>query len=615
MSAVSSTDSVTFHDRISAFIESQCNRIGGEGGGVGKPWMKKKEAWDSPDRDDILPPSNPPSSPSPGDGVRKIVEEAMGQRSISQSNFHFASGSTPTNSPTSTPETLRSRFLRGERKARIEKSKSLDQSEPESTCGSDSEATGSGSGRASSTSRIRLRFRSSTPNPRSQRDNKASIPHTASVDRILTSTPVEDDRGDRTRTKTGWLEGILGSVYRFAFELVEDVTFDPAGDATSPPGPDSFSPAEDQPLTVKRLKENVLRFSGATRPIQSFLESWDRLVSWKSPACSFLAFTVWTHSVIYGWFLSLLFSLAIAYLSLNYLRKREEVMMMLPWVSWLSPWGHATGDAGNGQQEDMPVKVFGDKFSLVLQVARKVQNVLGDVSDAAEKFKNLLSWNHEATRSLYLFLWCGLALSLVVTFDAMVRGALLWLGVKVFLVGPLFQSYPRLRLKYDSTHRLWQSLPTDATLDQGSDETQSFKGKTSSDVTFCDLFSLPATESPLHGWEQGKRCIMLQRDPAVPCAPSLSVKSGKAYLTPRYLCFQRFTLGAPKITVLPLERIATVEKASAVRWLPGSPFVVHVSLQPSQKRFTFGGFPGSDLAFEDLIAAGRSLQCPWASLT
>ena len=64
--------------------------------------------------------------------------------------------------------------------------------------------------------------------------------------------------------------------------------------------------------------------------------------------------------------------------------RREETMLLLPWMSWLSPWGNATGEAGNTPEE---VKVFGDKFSLVLQVARKVQNVLGDVSDAAEKFK------------------------------------------------------------------------------------------------------------------------------------------------------------------------------------------------------------------------------------
>ena len=38
----------------------------------------------------------------------------------------------------------------------------------------------------------------------------------------------------------------------------------------------------------------------------------------------------------------------------------------------------------------------------------------------------------------------------------------LGLGVKIFIINFLYNKYPRLKKKYDSTHRLWLNLPTDS---------------------------------------------------------------------------------------------------------------------------------------------------------
>jgi hypothetical protein len=44
----------------------------------------------------------------------------------------------------------------------------------------------------------------------------------------------------------------------------------------------------------------------------------------------------------------------------------------------------------------------------------------------------------------------------------------LYLGVKLFLVDYLFNRFPRLKIKYDSTYKMWMDLPTDAEFEKQS---------------------------------------------------------------------------------------------------------------------------------------------------
>lgn len=45
-----------------------------------------------------------------------------------------------------------------------------------------------------------------------------------------------------------------------------------------------------------------------------------------------------------------------------------------------------------------------------------------------------------------------------------------YLGIKFFVLDYVFYRYPRIRQKYDSTSRLWDTLPTDADLERRNDK-------------------------------------------------------------------------------------------------------------------------------------------------
>ena len=40
------------------------------------------------------------------------------------------------------------------------------------------------------------------------------------------------------------------------------------------------------------------------------------------------------------------------------------------------------------------------------------------------------------------------------------------MGVKIFIINYIYNKYPRLKKKYDNTHRLWLTLPTDVQYDK-----------------------------------------------------------------------------------------------------------------------------------------------------
>lgn len=55
---------------------------------------------------------------------------------------------------------------------------------------------------------------------------------------------------------------------------------------------DGEEDSEGEPLAVKRLKENINRFTAGIKPITSFIKSVDGVLSWSNPTASFLIFLV-----------------------------------------------------------------------------------------------------------------------------------------------------------------------------------------------------------------------------------------------------------------------------------------------------------------------------------
>ncbi|XP_042210946.1 uncharacterized protein LOC121858532 isoform X3 [Homarus americanus] len=304
---------------------------------------------------------------------------------------------------------------------------------------------------------------------------------------------------------------------------------------------------EGDPLTVKKLKENILRFGCVMRPLTELSAAVTSLLRWESPSATLLALVIYLYSVIFGWVLPLVLLMAIVKLSINYLKKRgwtQNVFRRLRREGH-EPLDTTTSEAG-----------LGDKFALVLQVARRVQNQLGAVSNAAEKLKNLLMWEHEAARRLYFFLWVVLLASVLLPAAQLFTLIGVYLGLKFFVMDYVFFRYPRIRLKYDSTSRLWDTLPTDADLERRGDKNRGENGNSSPDLTsFLELFSLPATEAPLPGWQSGRRCTLVNRDRSLTSA----FKNGRLYLTNRLAKQDKQMASSTKLTA-PTNKVTSSNK-------------------------------------------------------
>ncbi|XP_066938517.1 uncharacterized protein [Macrobrachium rosenbergii] len=314
--------------------------------------------------------------------------------------------------------------------------------------------------------------------------------------------------------KDPWWRRLEARIVTFVDEVVKD--FSEVAEEELPDGD-----PEGDPLTVKKLKENILRFGCVMRPLTELSFVVKSLLHWESPSATLLALVVYLYCVLFGWLLTLILVLAIVRLSVNYMKKR----------GWTHNMFRRLRREGGEQTENPASEAgLGDKFALVLHVARRVQNQLGAVSNAAEKCKNLLLWEHEAASRLYAFLWIVLLASILLPSHQLFTVTGVYLGLKFFVMDYVFYRYPRIRQKYDSTSRLWDTLPTDADLERRGDRVRNENGNSSPDLTsFLELFNLPATESPLPGWQGGRRCTLVNRDRSITSA----FKNGRLYLTNR----------------------------------------------------------------------------------
>ncbi|ROT66241.1 putative GRAM domain-containing protein 4-like [Penaeus vannamei] len=310
---------------------------------------------------------------------------------------------------------------------------------------------------------------------------------------------------------------------------------------------------EGDPLTVKKLKENILRFGCVMRPLTECLAVVTSLLHWESTSATLLALVVYLYSV------------------------HTIIGPVLP------------------QGMD------------AAHVARRVQNQLGAVSNAAEKCKNLLLWEHEATRRLYALLWVFLLASILLPSSQIFTLIGVYLGIKFFVLDYVFYRYPRIRQKYDSTSRLWDTLPTDADLERRNDKRHLENGCSSPDSTsFLELFNLPSAESPLPGWQTGRRCTLVNRDRSLTSA----FKNGRLYLTNSYLCFERSKSQSAKNLKLSLKDVR-VDKANSYPWIPGGGMAIDVTVENSGKGYFFAGILNRDEVFEGIIEGCRRFGATW----
>ncbi|XP_013126745.1 GRAM domain-containing protein 4 isoform X1 [Oreochromis niloticus] len=382
--------------------------------------------------------------------------------------------------------------------------------------------------------------------------------------------------------------------------------------------PEESTVEAEEPLSAKRLTENMRRLKRGARPVTNFLRNLSALSNWHSVYTSAIAFIIYMNAAWHGWAIPMFLFLAILRLSLNYLIAR----------GWRIQWSIVPEvyEPMEPPKEDLTVS---EKFQLVLDVAQKAQNLFGKMADVLEKIKNLFMWvQPESTQKLYICLWVTFITSCVLPYKLLGFMIGVYAGIKFFIIDFLFKSCPKLRDKYDTPYIVWNSLPTDPQLKErtnatvsrrvqpvvsrgslanvpcgGSREEESGRSHSTKKGAFHEIFNLPESERPLPGkvCENGWRCCLINRDRKM---PTDYIRNGMLYVTENYLCFESSSSrssSSKKHKVIKLVDITDIQKYKVLSVLPGSGMGISIATPSTQKPLVFGAMIHRDEAFEAIF--------------
>uniref|UniRef100_A0A8C3GFB9 GRAM domain-containing protein 4 n=2 Tax=Cairina moschata TaxID=8855 RepID=A0A8C3GFB9_CAIMO len=375
-------------------------------------------------------------------------------------------------------------------------------------------------------------------------------------------------------------------------EYVEDFRFQPEENTVE----------TEEPLSARRLTENMRRLKRGAKPVTNFVKNLSALSDWYSIYTSAIAFIIYMNAVWHGWAIPMFLFLAILRLSLNYLIAR----------GWRIQW------------------------SIVPEVSEPVVN-LTDVWTAWEYsfdffffvclcIFSLFMWvQPEITQKLYIALWAAFIASCFLPYRIIGLAMGLYAGIKFFLIDFIFKRCPRLRAKYDTPYIIWTSLPTDPQLKERSNATVSRRLQTAASRSyvgsnaptginkdedtsrfhttkrgnFHEVFNLSENERPLAVCENGWRCCLINRDRKM---PTDYIRNGILYVTENYLCFESSKSGSSKRNkVIKLTDITDIQKYKVLSVLPGSGMGIAVSTPSTQKPLVFGAMVHRDEAFETIF--------------
>uniref|UniRef100_A0AAX7V2B2 GRAM domain-containing protein n=1 Tax=Astatotilapia calliptera TaxID=8154 RepID=A0AAX7V2B2_ASTCA len=380
--------------------------------------------------------------------------------------------------------------------------------------------------------------------------------------------------------------------------------------------PEESTVEAEEPLSAKRLTENMRRLKRGARPVTNFLRNLSALSNWHSVYTSAIAFIIYMNAAWHGWAIPMFLFLAILRLSLNYLIAR----------GWRIQWSIVpeVSEPMEPPKEDLTVS---EKFQLVLDVAQKAQNLFGKMADVLEKIKNLFMWvQPESTQKLYVCLWVTFITSCVLPYKLLGFMIGVYAGIKFFIIDFLFKSCPKLRDKYDTPYIVWNSLPTDPQLKErtnatvsrrvqpvvsrgslanvpcgGSREEDSGRSHSTKKGAFHEIFNLPESERPLPVCENGWRCCLINRDRKM---PTDYIRNGMLYVTENYLCFESSSSrssSSKKHKVIKLVDITDIQKYKVLSVLPGSGMGISIATPSTQKPLVFGAMIHRDEAFEAIF--------------
>ncbi|GAA6215383.1 GRAM domain-containing protein 4-like [Lates japonicus] len=380
-----------------------------------------------------------------------------------------------------------------------------------------------------------------------------------------------------------------------------------------------FQPEEktmetEEPLSAKRLTENMRRLKRGFRPVTNFMRNLSALSSWYSVYTSAIAFIVYMYTAWNGWVIPMFLFLAILRLSLNYLIAR----------GWRIQWSIVpeVSEPVEPPKEDLTVS---EKFQLVLDVAQKAQNLFGKMANILEKIKNLFMWvQPELTQKLYVGLWVAFISSCFLPYKLLGFIIAVYAGIKFFIIDFIFKSCPKLRQRFDTPYIIWTNLPTDLQLKERSNTTLSRRatvagGRGSLTAAapmgvnrdedggryystkrgaFHEVFNLPESERPLAVCENGWRCCLINRDRKT---PTDYIRNGVLYVTENHLCFESSSSrsgSSKRNKVIKLLDIKEIQKYKVLSVLPGSGMGISIATPSTQKPMVFGAMMHRDEAFD-----------------
>uniref|UniRef100_A0A8C7HI99 GRAM domain containing 4 n=1 Tax=Oncorhynchus kisutch TaxID=8019 RepID=A0A8C7HI99_ONCKI len=400
------------------------------------------------------------------------------------------------------------------------------------------------------------------------------------------ATPAAPTANSTDKQKETMYSRLQTWLYERFGAYIEDFRFQPEVNTVEP----------EEPLSAKRLTENMRRLKRGAKPVTNFKRNLFALSSWHSVYTSTFAFIIYVNAAWHGW--------------------------AIPLFLFLDP-----------PKEDLTVS---EKFQLVLDVAQKAQviylrlltNLFHTLYPCVPLCFSLFMWVHpEITQKLYIGLWVAFICSCLLPYKLMGFMMGLYAGIKFFIIDFLFRSCPKLRDKYDTPHIIWTSLPTDpqlkerggATLSRriqpavarGSLGTGLASGTSLEEQTgrvyntkkgsFHEVFNLSEDERPLAVCENGWRCCLINRDRK---SPTDYIRNGVLFVTENYLCFESSSSrsnSSKKNKVIKLIDITDIQKYKVLSVLPGSGMGISIATPSTQKPLVFGAMIHRDEAFDAIF--------------
>uniref|UniRef100_M3ZS97 GRAM domain containing 4 n=1 Tax=Xiphophorus maculatus TaxID=8083 RepID=M3ZS97_XIPMA len=382
--------------------------------------------------------------------------------------------------------------------------------------------------------------------------------------------------------------------------------------------PEETTVETEEPLSGRRLTENMRRLKRGFRPVTNFMRNLSALSSWYSVYTSAIAFIVYMYAAWHGWAIPMFLFLAILRLSLNYFISR----------GWRIQWSIVpeVSEPLEPPKEDLTVS---EKFQLVLDVAQKAQvsDDLCTILNVCVCVFSLFMWvQPELTQKLYMGLWVAFISSCLLPYQLLGFFIGVYLGIKFFIIDFIFKSCPKLRQRFDTPYIIWTNLPTDLQLKERNNTTLSRRvtggrgsvgnaaplgasreedgGRYHSTKrgAFHEVFSLPESERPLSVCENGWRCCLINRDRKT---PTDYIRHGVLYVTENHLCFESSSSrsgSSKRNKVIKLTDIIEIQKYKVLSVLPGSGMGISIATPTTQKPLVFGAMMHRDEAFDAIFS-------------